>query len=63
MRNWLIEARKAAGISQKDMADRVHIAQPSYCNIEKGKRSPSIQTAKAIADVLGIEWTRFYEAV
>lgn len=61
MRKWLIDMRDAAGLSQKTVAERVGVSQPSYCNIENGERRPSVETAKAIATVLGFDWTRFYD--
>jgi transcriptional regulator with XRE-family HTH domain len=39
----------------------VQITQPSYSNIEMGKRNPSVDAAKKIANVLGFPWARFYE--
>lgn len=60
-RNWLIAIREEKNLSQKYVSERVGIAQPSYCNMEKGKIGPSVQTAKAIANVLGFDWTRFFE--
>lgn len=61
MRDWLVAIRKEKGVSQKYVAENVHIAQPSYCTIESGRTCPSVGTAKAIAAVLGFDWTRFYE--
>lgn len=61
MRNWLVAIREERGLSQKSVSEQVEIAQPSYCNIEKGKTRPAVKTAKRIADVLGFDWTRFYE--
>lgn len=63
MRKWLIAIRKKARLSQKYISERVGIAQASYCAIEKGKTTPNVSNAKAIADVLGFDWTRFYEEV
>lgn len=60
-RDWLIAIREGIGFSQKYVSAQIGIAQPSYCNIEKGKTSPSVPTAKAIAHVLGFNWTRFYD--
>lgn len=37
------------------------ITQQHYNFIENGKRRPSVEVAKKIADVLGFPWTRFYE--
>lgn len=61
MRDWLIDLRKNLGVTQKDVAQRAGLAQPSYCDIEKGRNNPSVTTAKKLAAVLGIEWTRFFE--
>lgn len=59
--NWLVTIRKERGLSQKYVAEQVRIAQPSYCTIEKGKTRPAVETAKAIASILGFDWTRFYD--
>lgn len=60
-RDWLIAIREKKGMSQKYVSEQVGVAQPSYCNIEKGKTDPAVSTAKAIACVLGFDWTRFYD--
>lgn len=61
MRQWLTEARKEKGLSQADIARRVGIKPPTYCNIENGKRGLKPETAKKIAAVLGFDWTLFFE--
>lgn len=61
MRDWLITIREEKGMSQKYVAEQVGVAQPSYCTIEKGKTNPSVPVAKRIANVLGFDWTRFFE--
>lgn len=60
-RDWLITIREEKKISQKYVSEQVGIAQPSYFNIEAGKRRPSVPVAKKIAAALGFDWTRFYE--
>ncbi len=60
-RLWVIQKRKKKGFSQKETAEKVGISQPSYCDIEHGKINPSVKTAKAIAEVLGFDWTKFFE--
>ena len=60
MRNWLIKIRKTRALTQNEVAKSVHISQPSYCNIEKGKINPSPKTAQKIASVLGFDWTVFF---
>lgn len=61
MREYITQKRKELGLSQKDAAAKVGISQPSYCDIEHGKINPSVKTAKAIANVLGFEWTKLFE--
>ena len=61
MRNWLIAIRKGKKLSQADVSRAAGIAQPSYCNIENEERGIAVKTAKKIAEVLGFDWTRFYE--
>lgn len=59
--NWLRAIRLRQGLSQGDVAAQANISQPSYTNIENGKRRPAVQTAKRIATILGFDWTQFYE--
>ncbi len=61
MRDWLVAIRKEAGVTQKRVSEQSGISQSSYCDIEKGEINPAVKTAKAIAGVLGFDWTRFYE--
>lgn len=61
MRDWLIEAREARGMRQSAVARAAGISQAAYFNIEHEKRGVAVNTAKAIAAVLGFDWTRFYE--
>lgn len=61
MREWLIQKRKRALLTQADVARRSGISQPSYNAIEQGKTDPKPETAKKISAVLEFEWTRFYE--
>ena len=61
MKKWLIAIRKEKGLSQVQVSEAVGISQPSYCNIENGERGTAVETAKKIANVLGFDWTRFYE--
>lgn len=59
--NWLKEFRITRNMTQDAVADAARIKRASYGNIEVGKRRPSVEVAKRIADVLGFDWTRFYE--
>ncbi|MBY0128277.1 MULTISPECIES: helix-turn-helix transcriptional regulator [Bacillus subtilis group] len=59
MREWLISQR--GNQSQKSVAQKVNISRGAYANIELGKRNPSVQLAKKIAQELNFDWTIFFE--
>lgn len=61
MRKWLVEIRKAYGLTQKRMARAAGISQPVYNRIELGRANPSVKTAKRIAAMFGFEWTKFFD--
>ena len=48
-------------MKQEQVAVAAGLSRCSYTNIETGRRMPSVTVAKAIATVLGFEWTRFFE--
>ena len=59
-RDFLIESRKKAGLTQKETAIEVGISTAAYCNIEVGKRNPSVKLAKALGQKFGFDWTKFF---
>lgn len=61
IRRWLRSIRIKKGMSQKEIAEMVGIAQPSYWKIECGQCNPSVDTAKRIASVLNFDWTKFFD--
>lgn len=58
---WLKELRIAQRLKQEQVAAGAGIERAYYSMIETGKRKPSVATARAIANILGFEWTRFFE--
>ncbi len=50
----LYELRTSNGISQKDLANGLGVAQSSINYWEKGQRDPSITVVKKIADYFGV---------
>ncbi|MBO5138715.1 MAG: helix-turn-helix transcriptional regulator [Bacilli bacterium] len=60
-RNWLIEFRKEKGLSLIDVAKKADVTQQFYYYIENGERRPSPEVAQKIADILGFNWTIFFE--
>lgn len=49
----LKEARKAAGLTQKEVAEAIGVSESAYCGYETGKRQPDVMKLKQIARVLG----------
>lgn len=60
MRIWLKQHRKKQGLTQAQVAASTFINRAYYSQIEQGTRNPSIDVAKAIADKLGFNPSRFF---
>ncbi|MCL1986514.1 MAG: helix-turn-helix domain-containing protein [Firmicutes bacterium] len=63
MRQWLIDLRQLHGFTQAEVAKIVGIKQPYYSKIERGKQIPTTKCdiEKKIADLLGFQYTKFFE--
>lgn len=50
--------REAAGLSQRELADRLGCQQPAIARLEAGGVSPSMRTLERIAEALGyvVQW-------
>nr|WP_077616856.1 helix-turn-helix transcriptional regulator [Caenibacillus caldisaponilyticus] len=59
-RIWLLNARKRKNFTHADVAKRINVKRQYYGMIENGKRTPSVNIAKKIADVLDVDWTLFF---
>ena len=60
-RHWLIQARHDSGKQFKELAKEIGVSQQAISNWETGKRTPKPKLAKKYAQLLGFEWTKFYE--
>lgn len=49
----LIEARTRAGLTQQDLAQRMHTTQSAIARMESGTRLPSLNTLKRFAQATG----------
>lgn len=49
------QARRAAGISQRELARRSGVPQPAIARIEKGKQVPRCDTVVKLLDACGFE--------
>lgn len=56
----LTEKRKSKNMSQEELAEKVGVIRQTISNIECGIAKPSVDTAKKIGEVLGFEWTDFF---
>ena len=54
MKTKIKEYRTAAGLTQQQLADRVHVSSRTIISIEKEQYSPSLMPAFRIAEVFGI---------
>lgn len=54
MRNDLIQARKAKGLSQEQLAERVGKTQPVISRYESGQCAIDVNAAPELAKILGI---------
>ena len=60
-RDWLIDLRDKANLTQKEMANELGISQQHYSRIELGILNAKPKIAKQIAQILNFNWTIFYE--
>ena len=56
-RKALIGARIAAGLTQKQLAERMGTAQAAVARLESGTRLPSVDTLYRLAVILGVDFT------
>ena len=47
----VIDARKARGLTQEQVADILCVSRPTYINIENGKKEPTLSQAEVLAGV------------
>jgi transcriptional regulator with XRE-family HTH domain len=51
----LVEHRKAAGLSQRTLAERAGLMQATVSHLETGRTSPTLHTIERYASALGLE--------
>jgi transcriptional regulator with XRE-family HTH domain len=57
----LKKLRTEKGFTQLQLAEEIKCARTVIANIECGLSQPSIATAKALGDALGVNWWEFFE--
>ena len=53
--NRLKQYRKAAGITQAEMGQKLGMSESGYCLIENGKRRITVQLGYDIAEILNVD--------
>ena len=51
----MIDARKAAGMTQKELAEKTGIAQGDISKLENGNANPSLKTLQRLAEGMGMQ--------
>ena len=55
LKDVLKRHRISAKLTQKELANKVKIAQPYYCDIERGRCDPSLKVFSRLAAILDID--------
>jgi putative transcriptional regulator len=55
--------REEKGLTQQQLADMIGKDRTLITKIEGGKTLPSVETAKAIGNILSFEWTIFFDKI
>lgn len=56
-RKALVGARLAAGLTQRQLAERMGTSQAAIARLESGTRLPSVDTLYRLAVILGVDFT------
>lgn len=59
----LYKYRKAKGITQRELAKKLGVAQPTITQYETGARKPDIVTLKKLAKILGCTTDQLLEPI
>ena len=51
----MIDARKASGLTQKELSERTGIAQADISKLENGNANPSLRTLQRLAAGMGMQ--------
>ena len=51
----MIDARKASGLTQKELAEKTGIAQADISKLENGSANPSLRTLRRLAAGMGMQ--------
>lgn len=57
----LKEKRKEKGLTLEALGKLIGLSRQSVFYIEHGDHKPKIKTAKKLGEILGVDWTEFYD--
>ena len=57
----MAKAREEISMTQEELATTTGVTRQMISAIERDAARPSVELAKKIAAILGIDWTRFYD--
>ena len=60
MKNRVKELRTAAGMTQQQLADRVHVSSRTIISLEKEQYSPSLMLAYKLSLILDVSMEELY---
>lgn len=60
MENVLEFKRKQMNLTQEEVARQLGVTRQYYNAIENNKKKPSVDLAKQLSNILGVEWTIFF---
>jgi len=63
LRSLLVEARKAAGLTQQELADQIGRPQSFIAKVEGGERSLDVVEFAAVATIIGLDTRKVIEAL
>ena len=53
------KVRKLAGLTQRELAERIHMSQSYIADMERSRHNPSLSALKLIADALQVDVAEF----
>lgn len=53
--------RTKNGFTQEEAAEKLGISYSLMTKLEQGNRTPSVSTAKNIANIIGVRWSIFFD--
>ena len=63
MSNIIEQRRKELKLTQEQLAEKSGVSRSQIANIETGVAKVSYESAKALADALGIKWGDVFESL